>query len=353
MLVVILGSRWLLHFNIKIDSRQRRLFWPIEHPLSPSTINHTSRFNWHVAYQTITWIYSTHLLRLETPGKPKNCQTIKTNSHTVITSYKTLQFDPPSILYDPVSPSSYDPYQSPNITPNRPPSPFSANLRCLDIHDPGPSDRLAQKHLHYEDSPSPYERLKDVISTGKEAADLRSTEAETLFGTVANLLDLYCASNTHMPARKAYALKLFCDELSEVTSKNFGVYIRDIPATSLPKKSLCVNLSPNDACLGIRSPKSYANAIKSRNPNTHFNTKSDHLNSTRHNSSKEHADDRLFLRLSNDNSLRAYSGFALLDYIKSELGSDKDLIKDVLLTKTGFSLCPFKGNLKALDEKIL
>ncbi|POS84625.1 hypothetical protein EPUL_005528 [Erysiphe pulchra] len=131
-----------------------------------------------------------------------------------------------------------------------------------------------------------------------------------------------------MPARKACALKLFCDELSELTSKIFGVYIRDIPATSLPKKSLSVNLSPNDACLGIRSPKSYANAIKSRNPNTHFNTKSDHLNSTRHNSSKEHADDRLFLRLSNDNSLRAYSGFALLDYIKSELGSDKDLIKD-------------------------
>ncbi|POS82807.1 hypothetical protein EPUL_006309 [Erysiphe pulchra] len=67
---------------------------------------------------------------------------------------------------------------------------------------------------------------------------------------------------------------------------------------------------------------------------------------------KNQPDDRLFLRLSNDVPLRAYSGYALLDYIKSKLGSDKEPIKNVLPTKSGFVLCPSKGNLKVLEEKI-
>ncbi|POS87109.1 hypothetical protein EPUL_000842 [Erysiphe pulchra] len=208
------------------------------------------------------------------------------------------QFDPPSMLHNPASPN---PYQSPIVAPDGSRSRHPANLRCLDIDDPGPNP------------PSLYGRLKEVISTSKEAAGLRSSEAETLYGTVAKLLDLHCAPNTQMPVRQARALKLFCDELAEATSKHFEAY----------QRPLC-----------LRRAYVHANAVKSRNPKAYSHTESDHQNSTHHNSPKEHADDRLFLRLSNDNPLRAYSGFALLDYIRSKLGSDKDLIKDVLSTQT-------------------
>ncbi|POS86001.1 hypothetical protein EPUL_000807 [Erysiphe pulchra] len=184
------------------------------------------------------------------------------------------------------------------ITVRQPNGPYTSQKHT---YDPGPSEKLAQHHLSYEDSISPYGRLKEVVSTSKEAADLRSTKAKALFGTVANLLDQHCALSTYMPRTSG-------------------------------KNSSCVN----------SSPKSYANTVKSRNPKTHSHTKSDHQKSTLQNSPKEYADGRLFLRLSSNNPLRAYFGFALLDYIKSKLGSDKDLIKDVLPTKTDFSLCPSK-----------
>ncbi|POS83913.1 hypothetical protein EPUL_002613 [Erysiphe pulchra] len=67
---------------------------------------------------------------------------------------------------------------------------------------------------------------------------------------------------------------------------------------------------------------------------------------------KEQPDDRLSLRLLNKNSLRLYSGFALLPYIKSKLGADKELITNILQTKIGSALCPSKKNTKNLKEKI-
>lgn len=112
------------------------------------------------------------------------------------------------------------------------------------------------------------------------------------------------------------------------------------------------NTPSNESNISKSPAKSSSEAIKSGSNKTPITGKNNHQNNKHLQQPKEQPDDRLFLRLSNDNPLRTYSGFALLAYIKTKLSSDKELIKDVLPTKTGFALCPSKGSMKALEEKI-
>ncbi|POS82441.1 hypothetical protein EPUL_005498 [Erysiphe pulchra] len=59
---------------------------------------------------------------------------------------------------------------------------------------------------------------------------------------------------------------------------------------------------------------------------------------------KSGTDDRLFLRLSESDPLRELSGYALQTHLKAKLGSDDQLLSNILPTKTGFALCPSKGD---------
>ena len=48
---VILGSKWLAHYNVMIDSRQRRLVWPTQHEKKPS-FSSPSVQRWNIFYST-------------------------------------------------------------------------------------------------------------------------------------------------------------------------------------------------------------------------------------------------------------------------------------------------------------
>ena len=155
-----------------------------------------------------------------------------------------------------------------------------------------------------------------------------------------------------MPDRQASALRTIRDELVEVASKHFEAYVRGIPAPQNKSLKNCHTKTSSKDSNFVKSPTQRSpEAVKSSSNKTPIGGKNNDQNTKRPQQPKELSDDRLFLRLSNDNPLRAYSGFALLTYIKSKLGQDKELIKDVLPTKTGFALCPSKGNMKALEEK--
>ncbi|POS82990.1 hypothetical protein EPUL_006331, partial [Erysiphe pulchra] len=245
--------------------------------------------------------------------------------------------DPSSVLYDPASPNAYDPFPSPIDHIDRPPSAQSINPRFLDIDD---LSHLAELPLSYDEVIPTLGPLKEALLSNKEEAEQRASEAEILSGPIANILDLHCASNPHMPVRQA-------------SSKHFEAYIRGTPAqlTSVhdhQKKLLAENAivhTPN-------SKKSNASTARSSITTTMFPSESKKKNLINRKKMENSPDDRLFLRLSEDSSLRNYSGYALLSYIKSQLGPDKDLLANVLPTKTGHALCPSKGNMNTYETKI-
>lgn len=174
--------------------------------------------------------------------------------------------DPTLTLYDPTSPNHYDPYQSPIISTDRPPSSRTINPKFLDLDDPGPSAQISQHPLPYEDLPSSGP-LQVALKSSKEAADHRAIEAETLFGPIAGLLDQYYSSNPHRPARQIRAFKRFYDEIVEVASKHFELYIRGAPASSPRTKSPMVNPITHDVRQKSTPIQSYANVVKR---NTHL-----------------------------------------------------------------------------------
>ena len=223
--------------------------------------------------------------------------------------------NPPPILYDPASPNSYDPFECSNASSDPPPPPQSTNPKFLDLDDPGPSANLTQQPLSYEDPPTSGP-LKEALLYSKAAAVCRATEAVTLFGPIASILDQHCATTPQMPDRQASALRTFRDELVEVASKHFEAYVRGTPASpNKSPKNWHTKTSSKDSNL-VKSPAQRGpEPVKSGSNKTPIGGKNNDQNTKRPQQPKELSDDRLFLRLSNDNPLRAYSGFALLAYI--------------------------------------
>lgn len=110
---------------------------------------------------------------------------------------------PPPTLYDPASPSSYDPLQSPIDPAFRPPSSQTVNPKFLNMDEPRPSIQLPQLSLPYEDSQPSNNPLKEALSSGKAAAHQRTSEVETLSGPIADILERYCTSNRLLSKKHA------------------------------------------------------------------------------------------------------------------------------------------------------
>lgn len=155
-----------------------------------------------------------------------------------------------------------------------------------------------------------------------------------------------------MQVRKTYALKRFRDELVEVAAKHFDAYIRTTSVPSIAHKTVQEKSTSNTTRFEKSPENSCTNVVKNNSSKPPIDTKRNSSIISRSQFPKDLPNDELFLRLSKDEPHRAYSGFALLDNIESKLGSDKELIKIVLPTKSGLALSSFKGNLKALEEEI-
>lgn len=81
-------------------------------------------------------------------------------------------------LYDPVSPGSYDRFQSPTDPTFHLPSSRTANPKIFGIDDPGLSAQLSQPSLLYEDSQLLSNTLKEALLSSKAAANQRTSEAK-------------------------------------------------------------------------------------------------------------------------------------------------------------------------------
>ncbi|POS82098.1 hypothetical protein EPUL_006367, partial [Erysiphe pulchra] len=262
--------------------------------------------------------------------------------------------NPVSNLYDPASPIPYDPYQPLIVSTDRPLTPKSVYPKFLDADDPGLNTQSSQYTLSYDEPPSSLGPIQAAIKSRKEAADGRVIEAETMFGTIAKILDQHCASNPHMSVRQANALKVFCDELVELASRHFEAYVRGISTQKpIPREQNKDKAAKNNTVLATNFKQSYASITKRDNitkPKAILQTKKKNPTSLQKQIINTQ-DERLFLRLPENSTLLTYTGYAVQTLIKAKLCADGSLLASVLLTKTGFSFCPSKGNSTALKNK--
>ncbi|POS83204.1 hypothetical protein EPUL_003430 [Erysiphe pulchra] len=212
----------------------------------------------------------------------------------------------------------------PNTRRGPPPDPPPTNLDYPD-HE----GNLSDCELPYDDPPG---KIEEALLSTSESASQRILAAQTIFGSIANVLDLQCQSNNeHMHANDIRALNDLCEEFRAVAKRHFEVY--------------------NNSHRKGNTPSSYAQAAS---PNTHLPHRASTtiFDCNRVESRNVLSDDRLFLRLPENNQLRTLSGYALQSLLKSKLGSDGHLLANTLPTKTGFALCPTKGNSEFLAVKL-
>lgn len=224
-------------------------------------------------------------------------------------------------------------------------------LASLDLDHPGPEVNSLNCDLPYDDLPSPSDKIKEAILSTCEAASQRITEAQALFAPIIRILDGHCNNNNPLiPAGQIRALTDLHEELAVVTRRHFEAFVRGASALASNNDGT-MPTQKSTPTKGI-SQSSYAQAASS---NTHSSQQLSTTNNVRQinkEPQKPSPDERLFLRLSEDDQLRTLSGYALQTLLKSKLGPDGKLLANTLPTKTGFALCPTKGNSEILAEKL-
>lgn len=156
-----------------------------------------------------------------------------------------------------------------------------------------------------------------------------------------------------MPVRYTSALSDLFEELKVASRRHNVAYVRGTSAQICTDGIRDVKTACKNNGTGKRTSKlSYAPVV---NQNTKAIPQNAPLNSCRlsaKGNTKYNPDDRLFLRLSENYPLQALSGYALQIHLKAKLGSDSQLLPNILSTKTGFALCPTKGISFSLSEKL-
>lgn len=157
-----------------------------------------------------------------------------------------------------------------------------------------------------------------------------------------------------MSSSHVYALTSPRKDLTLVAKRHFEAYVKGIPVSSAISEHTdgSTVLLNNTPLKGI-SQSNYARAVNSKAcplppqmPISIIDRK------TKEDTQMLNSDERLFLRLPENDTLRTLSGYALQTLLKTKLGPHGHLLANTHSTKTGFALCPTKGKSEILAENL-
>ncbi|POS86259.1 hypothetical protein EPUL_003611 [Erysiphe pulchra] len=243
-----------------------------------------------------------------------------------------------------------DPFTNSTETPSTSSANKNVRLVSIDLDYPDHEGNLSDCELPYDDPPHQPGKIEEAPLSTSEAASQRILAAQTLFGSIANVLDLQCKSNNkHMHANDIRALNDLCEEFRAVAKRHFEAYVKGTSPCAKNKEDTMP--TQNNSHRKDNTPSSYAQAA-SQNTHLPHRASTTIFDRNRVESRNVLSDDRLFLRLPEDDQLRNLSGYALQSLLKSKLGPDGHLLANALPTKTGFALCPTKGNSEILAVKL-
>jgi hypothetical protein len=181
------------------------------------------------------------------------------------------------------------------------------------------------------------------------ASSTRAKEGQRIFAPIATLWDDYLESETvrKLPPKLRKPLLALCQEISRTATRHFDAYIKgtkpspavtsqqpplpparkdatDEPVTQQPPQALTY------AQRAASGPPSQPPPLKQRSKAPTTQVKSPPL---------ARPDTRLFIRVGLDHISRRAGPFAVLTALKTLLGTDSSLLKEVQEVKSGFALC--------------
>ena len=221
--------------------------------------------------------------------------------------------------------------------------------------------------------------LQANLQLAAAAATTRTSEAQQLYSSVADMLDAHRYGEPAMalPTHMKTAFKAFCDDISVVAQRHFESYIRGSPRPPAPYMiNIDTPKTPPDSAPSLPSqppsqpqsrsrsqsiptsqPSSYAQAaaIPPALPTTTppIAPASSVLSQRAQQKKTPTPDSRLFVRLPATHQARPFPGYTILTQLRVSLGDAGHYLKEVQTVKSGFALCPISPtDLPALEACI-
>lgn len=201
----------------------------------------------------------------------------------------------------------------------------------------------------------PPHTLSQDLKRAVEAASIRASEGQLIFGPLTELWDNYMSSDEvrKLPARLRKPLAVLCTEITSTANRHFDAYIkgdlpitRALPALLAPHKPISAAHQPlpisatqprSAATTCTQAPSTYAQAAASQ-ASIQPETTTIASKPITKNKPTIRPETRLFVR--NPSELaRAAGSFAVFTSLRKELGPKGHLLTEVQETKSGLALC--------------
>jgi hypothetical protein len=212
----------------------------------------------------------------------------------------------------------------------------------------------------------PLPSLSHALTNVVQRATDRANGSQRMYGPIAALWDEYLESDEvrKLPVRLRSPIRALCKDISAMANRHFNAFIKGTHSPSPLDESTATNTSqrtvlqpsniPSNIALNSASPLStYAQAASAtvcgQSSREQFLAcrQSEKLQPTR-------PDTRLFVCLRLFHKARTAGAYALLTALKSRLGEQATLLKEVQAVKSEFALCTNSlEDLTALEKSIV
>jgi len=206
---------------------------------------------------------------------------------------------------------------------------------------------------HSPPDPTP---LAQALKNAVQAASTRAEEGQRIFGPIADLWDAYQQSEAvrRLPLQLRKPLLALCQEISKTATVHFDAYIKGTRPTQArpaqqpinPLTPLTGTTTPNTTASPAPALPTYAQKAATPAPPRAPTVATPKTPATKAPTTRP--DTRLFVRVSPDHISHKAGSFAILTALKTLLGQDSTLLREVLEVKSGFALCT--GSLEALTK---
>lgn len=195
-------------------------------------------------------------------------------------------------------------------------------------------------HPRTSGHPTPPQSLSENLSSIARATLARTEEGQRIFHPIATLWDSYLQSEDvrKLPAHLRKPLAKLCNEITSIANTHFESYIKGTHAGP-SNSSLPTTLTPPAPTRLAQTcpPATYARVTAAKPPPPTPQARKQPTKSAK--TPPARPDTRLFVRIGPEHPARAAGSFALLTGLKTSLGANAHLLKEVLEVPSGFALC--------------
>jgi hypothetical protein len=186
-----------------------------------------------------------------------------------------------------------------------------------------------------------------ALRSAIEAAEVRATEGQRVFGPISTLWDTFLESDEvrKLPVRLRGPLIALCKEVQQTAIQHFDAFLKGSHPPRIAQEpttyaqAAAVGETPAEPVTRKQPTAREQPAVTCKRPAACEQPETHPTLPPLLRGRQQRPDTRLFVRLGAEHKARKAGGYAILCALRKELGEQGHFLKEVQTTKTGFALC--------------